>query len=191
MTHTHHKIARSRGGTDDEWNLVEMDPYTHAYEHALDYVLFDHAPQFDFRHEAWPLLPDDLKKAVLDRKTEGCSEFFTGKLRPPEIREKIKQSKLGILNSDEAKSKMREAKKGTKNHNFGKPRCEIFGQGSDTSKKVKVSRPDGTEEIFASTKSAGKHLGCPPSNVAKWASKNHTPRVGKFSRFTFQYVQPK
>jgi len=36
--HVHHKIARSRGGTDDEWNLVEVDPYTHAYEHALDFV---------------------------------------------------------------------------------------------------------------------------------------------------------
>ena len=49
-THTHHKIPVSRGGTGDEWNLVEVDPYTHAYEHALDFVLFDHAPKFDYRH---------------------------------------------------------------------------------------------------------------------------------------------
>lgn len=69
-THKHHKIARSRGGTDDEWNLVELDPYTHAYEHALDFVLFDGAPVFDCRHEAWPLLPTDLQDAVRQRLRE-------------------------------------------------------------------------------------------------------------------------
>jgi hypothetical protein len=65
MIHKHHSIPRSRGGTDECWNLVEVDPYTHAYEHALDFVLFEHAPRFDFRHEAWPLLPEDLREAVL------------------------------------------------------------------------------------------------------------------------------
>jgi predicted Zn-ribbon and HTH transcriptional regulator len=28
-------------------------------------VLFEHAPRFDFRHEAWSLLPSDLRVAVL------------------------------------------------------------------------------------------------------------------------------
>lgn len=69
-THIHHKIPKSRGGVDDEWNLVEMDPYTHAYEHALDFVLFDHAPVFDCRHEAWPLLPLDLQIAVREKLRE-------------------------------------------------------------------------------------------------------------------------
>ena len=64
MIHKHHSIPRSRGGTDECWNLVEVDPYTHAYEHALDFVLFEHSPRFDFRHEAWPLLPEDLQDAV-------------------------------------------------------------------------------------------------------------------------------
>ena len=73
-THQHHKIPRSRGGTDDDWNLVEMDPYTHAYEHALDFVLFEHAPHFDFRQEAWPLLPFDLQEAVLKRHSEWLSK---------------------------------------------------------------------------------------------------------------------
>ena len=68
-THTHHKIARSRGGTDDEWNLVEMDPYTHAYEHALDFVLFESAPYFDCRHEGWKLLPNDLQIAVREEQS--------------------------------------------------------------------------------------------------------------------------
>ncbi len=77
-SHTHHTIPRSRGGTDESWNLVELDPYTHAYEHALDFVLFDHAPRFDFRHEAWALLPEDLKEAVKKRHAEWNSNYFTG-----------------------------------------------------------------------------------------------------------------
>ena len=82
--HKHHKIPKSRGGTDDEWNLIELDPCTHAYEHALDFVLFDHAPRFDFRHEAWPLLPEDLKEAVLDRLKQWNKDFFTGRPMHPQ-----------------------------------------------------------------------------------------------------------
>jgi len=68
--HLHHIVPRSRGGTDDEWNLVELDPYTHAYEHALDFVLFDFAPMFDCRHEAWVLLPEELQIAVKQKLRE-------------------------------------------------------------------------------------------------------------------------
>jgi hypothetical protein len=70
MKHRHHCIPRSRGGTDEDWNLVELNPYDHAYEHALDFVLFPHAPWFDFRHKAWPLLPENLQKAVLSEASK-------------------------------------------------------------------------------------------------------------------------
>ena len=188
MTHVHHKIPRSRGGTDDEWNLVEVDPYTHAYEHALDYVLFDHAPQFDFRHEAWPLLPEDLKEAVLAEH----KKRFTGKPRPPEVREKISKTKTGIPNSEEAKKKMSEAKLGEKHPMFGKKRPEhsekMTGEKNPKSKKVRVINPEGITEEFPCTKAAGKALGCASSNLSRWASKTHTPRLGKFTGYTFQYL---
>ena len=99
-THTHHKIPVSRGGADDEWNLVEMDPYTHAYEHALDFVLFEHAPHFDFRHQAWPLLPADLQEAVLNRHSEWLSEN-------------------NPMYKQEAKDKISAQKKGENHHFFG------------------------------------------------------------------------
>ena len=66
--HKHHPIAKSRGG-DDSYT-VDIDPYTHCYEHAIDFLLFDNAPRFDFRHEAWPLLPEDLREKVLERVRE-------------------------------------------------------------------------------------------------------------------------
>lgn len=60
--HRHHVIPQSRGGTDDyvEWKT----PYDHAYDHAVDFVLFEQAPMFDCRHEGWPRLPQDLREAV-------------------------------------------------------------------------------------------------------------------------------
>ena len=99
-THVHHTIPRSRGGTDESWNLVELDPYTHAYEHALDFVLFEHAPHFDFRHQAWPLLPVDLQEAVLNRHSEWLSEN-------------------NPMYKQEAKDKVSAQKKGENHHFFG------------------------------------------------------------------------
>ena len=77
-----------------------MDPYTHAYEQALDFVLFDHAPHFDFRHQAWPLLPVDLQEAVLSRHSEWLSEN-------------------NPMYKQEAKDKISAQKKGENHHFFG------------------------------------------------------------------------
>jgi len=66
--HRHHPVAKSRGG-DDSYT-VNVDPYQHCYDHAIDFLLFDSAPRFDFRHEAWPLLPNDLREKVLERAQE-------------------------------------------------------------------------------------------------------------------------
>jgi hypothetical protein len=63
--HKHHPIAKSRGGTDDY--TENLDPYTHCYNHAVDWLLFDNAPRFDFRHEAWSLMPEDLREALLEK----------------------------------------------------------------------------------------------------------------------------
>ena len=95
-SHVHHSIPKSRGGTDEEWNLVELDPYTHAYEHALDFVLFGHAPHFDFRHQAWPLLPADLQEAVLSRHSEWHSE--NNPMYKQEARDKISVQMKGENN---------------------------------------------------------------------------------------------
>jgi hypothetical protein len=90
MIHKHHSIPQSRGGVDEEWNLVEVDPYSHAYEHAVDFVLFESAPRFDFRHEAWPLLPEDLKEAVRGE----ASRRQTNRDVSPTTREKMRQAAL-------------------------------------------------------------------------------------------------
>lgn len=91
--HRHHPVARSRGGTDDYTEL--KSPYDHAYDHAVDFVLFDSAPQFDFRHEAWPLLPDELRTAVLDKTALLMSEKMSGRVKSPEELAKLSQALSG------------------------------------------------------------------------------------------------
>jgi hypothetical protein len=76
----HHKIPRSRGGSDDEWNLEELSPFYHAYEHALDFVLFPEiSSRFDCRMEGWVLLPKDLQDVVRLEMSKRTTEWNTGR----------------------------------------------------------------------------------------------------------------
>lgn len=70
--HIHHPVARSKGG-DNTYTEV-LSPYDHCYGHAIDYLLFDSAPRFDFRHEAWTLLPASLREAVIQKAREDGKE---------------------------------------------------------------------------------------------------------------------
>jgi hypothetical protein len=60
--HSHHIVPRSRGGSDNEDNLLLLDPVEHAKIHALDFL--EGGPWFDFRHEGWPSLETDLQEQV-------------------------------------------------------------------------------------------------------------------------------
>jgi hypothetical protein len=60
--HKHHITPRSRGGSDEESNIVLLSAYDHAYHHALDFL--EGGPWFDYRHEAWPLLPEELREKI-------------------------------------------------------------------------------------------------------------------------------
>ena len=73
-THKHHRVAESRGGSNEDWNFDIVDEYEHALNHALDFVLFPHAPMFDFRHVGWPLLPADLQEAVRKERSRRQTE---------------------------------------------------------------------------------------------------------------------
>lgn len=76
----HHKIARSRGGPDDNWNLEGLSLFEHAHSHALDFVLFPEiAPRFDCRMEGWALLPKDLQDCVRSELSKQTAKWNRGK----------------------------------------------------------------------------------------------------------------
>lgn len=156
MIHKHHSIPRSRGGADAEWNLVELDPYTHAYDHALDFVLFENAPRFDFRHEAWPLLPEILKEAVLAETSKRMSERqvseqtrqktsnamrgkrFPGRALTEEHKEKIADALRSYEKTPEHIENFRASVKGRKAPNKGVPHSE------ETKRKISEAKKGST-----------------------------------------------
>ena len=71
---THHGVAKSRGGVDEDWNLHPLSEYDHAETHAIDFVLFDIAPDFDFRMKGWRMLPLSLRRAVRKEKARRMRE---------------------------------------------------------------------------------------------------------------------
>jgi hypothetical protein len=68
MKHVHHKIPKSRGGTNDLSNLEELDFIEHARIHAEDFL--KGGPRFDFRHDGWPYLDQNLREQVLKKASE-------------------------------------------------------------------------------------------------------------------------
>jgi hypothetical protein len=93
--HKHHVIPRSRGGNDEPWNIIELNEYEHAYEHALDFVLFDHAPRFDCRHIGWKQLPDELRTLVRNKLSQTTSKNNLGRTYSLETKIKISHATKG------------------------------------------------------------------------------------------------
>jgi len=68
MKHIHHKVPKSRGGTNEPSNLEELDFVEHARLHAKDFL--NGGPRFDFRHTGWPFLDSELREKVLQKASE-------------------------------------------------------------------------------------------------------------------------
>ena len=98
--HKHHIVYRSQGGSDDISNLAILLPYDHALLHALDFL--EGGASFDFRHEAWPLLPDELKVKLREEKSK-----------------RLKEKKL--MDYPGARESVSNKMKGERNPKFGKP----------------------------------------------------------------------
>jgi hypothetical protein len=141
-THKHHKVAKSRGGVDEWWNLEEKGAYDHAYDHAVDFVLFDNAPVFDCRHEAWPLLPSDLQHAVRLKLSQFAKELFAdqvGEKNPMYGRRGAANPRYGRKHSPESRAKMSSALK-------NKPKSEEHIQKIVESLKARPPKSAETRE---------------------------------------------
>lgn len=140
----HHKIPRSRGGPDDDWNLTDLDDYEHAYEHALDFVLFEHAPIFDCRQPGWKLLPEDLKiavKAELSRRFKG-NQYAVGS---GHTRLGAKNGMFGKVSPTRGRPRTEEEKRRIREGNLGKPKSPEHREALSKAKKGKKMGPQGAE----------------------------------------------
>lgn len=143
--HLHHIVPKSKGGSDDPSNLVLLSPYEHALTHALDFL--EGGPWFDNRHEAWPLLPDDLRKKVLDEQ----SKRMSGEKHPLFGKFAEAHPRFGRPHSEEHKQRMSELMRGPNNPRFGKPgtRC---GKSHTEEAKQKIKAARAKQVITEETK---------------------------------------
>jgi hypothetical protein len=165
-THKHHIIPKSRGGNDDPLNLVELSEYDHAYQHALDFVLFDNAPMFDFRQSGWKLLPEDLRSIVLKKLSRIRSKAMSGKNHPM----------FGKTHSEEARQKISRALSGQNNPNFGKPRSEETKQKIAKANKNKTPSEETRKKISEAGK---KRIGENSTFFGKTHSEETKQRMSK------------
>lgn len=107
------------GGTNDPWNLDNLNFIEHAELHALRF-LSGLDRRFDYRHEGWPFLDENLRLAVRAEH----SQRFKGPENPmkdPSTAEKVASKNRGVKRgpgkkwSEESKEKIR----GEGNSNYG------------------------------------------------------------------------
>ena len=123
----------------------------------------------------------------------------TGVPHKTETKEKMSETRTGELNSFYGKSHTEEYKRRrSEKYSGGKhPLCgtkrpdnaERTGEKHPRSKKVEVTHPDGTVEIFPSAKSASDSLEYEYNYLKSLARENRTLRWGRLAGFTFRYLQ--
>lgn len=163
-TFVHHKIPQSRGGGNENWNLVQLSAYEHAYEHALDFVLFSSSPSFDCRQPGWKLLPKDLQKAVRaeisnrmrgNTRAKGHGESKRGNkngmwgkrgaLHPAYGRIRPEEERRRISNANKGRSKTIEHREKISKAHLGKNMSDEFRakRSKDATGRFWVTDPDG------------------------------------------------
>jgi hypothetical protein len=128
-----------------------------------------------------------IKASWTEERKRAITESRTGENHPL----------WGITMSLETRRKMRAAKIGKPNPGAteklrGKKRPEhserMSGERNPKSKRIEVTYPDGSVEVFLYVKLAAKSLGYDSNTLGKWASIDHTPRKGRLAGHTFRYL---
>jgi hypothetical protein len=117
--HRHHVQPVHKGGTDDPSNITFPDFIEHAEIHANRFLegLDDY---FDFRHEGWAFLSEDLRYRVRSHWSKKFSE--NNPMKDPEVAEKVASKRRGKPGANRGSSwseQSRERITGEGNPNYG------------------------------------------------------------------------
>lgn len=182
----HHIIPKSRGGTDDDWNLVERDVYTHAYEHALDFVLFKQAPWFDCRLESWPFLPSELREAVLKEYSRRTSER---NLQWAASGSHPMQQEHNRIAASERSSRWCEKRLKEGTHPFMGPKASEKRSEENRSRVLKgIHNLQGAENAQRSSRLQLKRV---EEGVHQWKTKEHSKSVSERFKGAKHWVNEK
>ena len=148
----HHIVPKSRGGSDDAWNLIDLSDEAHARQHAIDFVLFPSAPMFHFGMPGWRLLDPELQAAVkaeMKNRDTGLHKLHREKL--PDGR-----SKAGVANVQ----KMHKVK-------TLDGRSKNAYEAKASYRRPIIAKKNGEEIQFESLHTAGKMLNIHATNICK------------------------
>ncbi len=164
----HHIVPRSRGGSDDAWNLIDLSDEAHARQHAIDFVLFPSAPMFHFGMPGWKLLDPELQAAVkaeMKNRDTGLHKLHREKL--PDGR-----SKAGVAHVQ----KMYAEK-------LPDGRSKLAYEAKAPYRTPIIAKKNDAVIEFESIQTAGKMLNIPATNICKVLKEKRSHAGG----FTFYY----
>lgn len=107
-THTHHKIPKHAGGTNDPENLVELTVEEHAAAHQKLYEEYGRWQDF----LAWKALSGQVDKDDIRRMLTSLA--LKGKPKSADHIEKIRKNQSGKKHSEKTKALMSQTRKGRK-----------------------------------------------------------------------------
>ena len=149
LIHKHHIIPKSRGGTDDPWNFIDLEERDHAIKHAIDFVLFESAP---WVHGATiKLLPDDLALAVKAEMSRRMVIRNTGHKHSEATKKKIGKKSAEKTHSEETKRKISEGVKANPNV---KPPPEAWSPEANEKRRKAMTGKKKTAEMKENSRQA-------------------------------------
>lgn len=77
---------------------------------------------------------------------------------------------------------------GNKNPSVSKSNVKRNGELHHNSKRIEVTFPDGTIEVFPCVENVASRLNSNRASISVWARKGFTPRWGKCAGFRFRYL---
>jgi hypothetical protein len=207
--HVHHRIHRSKGGTNDPSNLYVCSPWFHDsiwHESEGGFIGLAAINGSKGGKVGGVIAGNnnkEEKKGICDplyiksdRKRKTCREngLVNGKRNSIEKRgfcseeyltsskckdDRKKAGYLGGLKTFLDQSGCHSAKSKEKS------KKSII---ESRSKPVKVVWPDGHEMVYYSANEAARVLGIPQGNISACCRKNHVPKRGAWAGFRFTYV---
>jgi hypothetical protein len=110
-----------------------------------------------------------------------------------ESRKKMSEANRGRKHSTETKAKISTSVSGEKNGGFGKtgslnPSYETRREKHPASKRVEVTYPDRSVQVFSCLVYAAEALGVSKASVGEAARKNRTNTTGSLSGYSFRYL---
>ena len=144
----HHITPKCMGGNNEEENLIDLYAREHFIAHKL---LAQENPNNKSLVYAWSCMafPNtraqqryELTPEEYEEARKALSVAMSGRKLSQETKEKLRQARLGFVNSEESRKRMSEAHSGEKAYWYGKHLPDTARQKISAAQKVRFENPE-------------------------------------------------